>query len=80
MRSNINLPLAAGLILNLVRLLIIHTDTEKWLREHWNLPHWFWHFVGGAACALMLLGLIMIAMKPERLEALRQWKNNLFGG
>lgn len=79
MRSNINFPLAAGLILNLIRLLIIHTDTEKWLREHWNLPTWFWHLVGGAAAALMLLGLIMM-MKPERLEALWQWKKNLFGG
>ncbi len=80
MKSVINLPLAAGLILNLVRLLIINSGAETWLREHWKLPHWFWHFVGGAAAALMLLGLIMIAMKPERLEAFRQWKDNLFGG
>ena len=80
MKPNMNLPLAAGLILNLVRLLIINSGAEKWLRENWKLPHWFWHFVGGVACALMLLGLIAMRMKPERLEALRQRKNKLFGG
>lgn len=40
MKSNFNLPLAAGLILNLVRLLIINSDAEKWLQEYLHLPHW----------------------------------------
>ncbi len=79
MKPNINLPLAIGLILNLVRLLIIHTEAEVWLRENWRLPTWFWHFVGGAAAALMLLGLAL-AFRPQLGEKLCQWKNNLFGG
>lgn len=77
MKSGFNLPLATGLLLNLVRLLIIHTDTEKWLQEHLHFPGWFWHFVGGAACALMLLGLIL--MCPQAAEKLHTFKDNLFG-
>ncbi len=79
MKPNINLPLAIGLILNLVRLLIIHSKAEVWLRENWRLPTWFWHFVGGAAAALMLLGLVLL-MKPERLAACKQWFIHFLGG
>ncbi len=79
MKPNTNLPLTAGLLLNLARLLILNSGAEKWLRENWNLPHWFWHFVGGAACALMLLGLVLLC-RPEWGEKLCQWKHNLFGG
>jgi len=79
MKSDFPLPLAAGLLLNLVRQLIIHTDTEIWLREHLHLHHWFWHFVGGAAAALMLWGLIVGFLGPEKLEKLQNFKNTLFG-
>ncbi len=79
MKPIVNLPLSIGLILNLVRLLIINSGAETWLREHWKLPTWFWHFVGGAAAALMLLGLAL-AFRPQWGEKLCQWKNNLFGG
>lgn len=74
-----NLPLAIGLILNLVRLLILHTPAEKWLQEHLKLSNGFWHFVGGAACALMLWGCVL-ACRPELAEKLRTFKNNLLGG
>ena len=77
MRSDFPLPLAAGLILNLVRLLVINSDAEKWLQKYLHLPHRTWHFVGGAACALMLLGLIL--MCPQAAEKLRTFKDNLFG-
>ncbi len=79
MKSIANLPLAIGLILNLVRLLVINSNAKQWLQENWKLPTWFWHFVGGAAAALMLLGLVL-AFRPERGEKLCQWKHNLFGG
>lgn len=74
-----NLPLAIGLILNLVRLLILHSPAEKWLQDHLKLPHWFWHFVGGAACALMLWGCVLL-LRPEVTEKLRAFKNHLLGG
>lgn len=77
MNPNMNLPLAAGLLLNVVRLLIIHTDAEKWLEEHLKLPNGFWHFAGGLACALMLLGIIF--MYPGAAEKLQTFKNHLFG-
>lgn len=73
-----NLPLAIGLLLNLVRLLILHSPAEEWLREHWKLSHRFWHFVGGAACALMLWGCVLM-LRPELAEKLRTFKNHLFG-
>ncbi len=79
MKHSINLPLAIGLILNLVRLLIIHSEAEVWLRENWRLPTWFWHFVGGAAAALMLLGLVLL-MKPAWLAACKQWFIHFLGG
>ena len=79
MKSNFPLPLCAGLLLNLVRLLIVHTDTEIWLREHLGLPHWFWHLVGGLAAALMLWGLIVGFLSPEKLEKLQAFKTQLFG-
>lgn len=77
MKSGLNLPLCAGLILNLVRLLIINSDVEKWLQKYLRLPHWTWHFVGGLAAGLMLLGLIL--MCPQAAEKLRTLKDNLFG-
>lgn len=79
MKSGLNLPLAAGLILNLVRLLIINSDAEKWLQQYLRLPHWFWHLVGGLAAGLMLWGLIVGFLGPEKLEKLRILKDNLFG-
>lgn len=77
MSSGFNLPLGAGLFLNLVRLLIVHTDTEKWLQENLKFPRWTWHFVGGVACALMLVGLIY--MCPQAVEKLHAFKDHLFG-
>lgn len=77
MKSGMNLPLCAGLILNLVRLLIINSDAEKWLQQYLRLPHWFWHLVGGLAAGLMLLGLIL--MCPQAAEKLRAFKTHLFG-
>ena len=77
MKSDFPLPLAAGLILNLVRLLIVHSDAEKWLQQYLRLPHWFWHLVGGLACGLMLWGLIL--MCPQAAEKLRAFKTHLFG-
>ena len=79
MKSGLNLPLCAGLILNLVRLLIINSDAEKWLQQYLRLPHWTWHFVGGLAAGLMLWGLIVGFLGPEKLEELRTLKDNLFG-
>lgn len=73
-----NHPLAIGLILNLVRLLVLHSPAEEWLREHWKLSHGFWHFVGGAACALMLWGCVLM-LCPELAEKLHTLKNHLFG-
>lgn len=77
MKSGMNLPLCAGLILNLVRLLIVNSDAEKWLQQYLRLPHWTWHFVGGLAAGLMLLGLIL--MCPQAAEKLRAFKTHLFG-
>lgn len=77
MKSDFPLPLAAGLILNLVRLLIINSDAEKWLQKYLHLPHWTWHFVGGLTCGLMLWGLIL--MCPQAVEKLHAFKTHLFG-
>lgn len=73
-----NLPLAIGLLLNLVRLLILHSPAEKWLQEHLKLSTGFWHFVGGAACALMLWGCVL-TLCPELAKKLHTFKNHLFG-
>ena len=77
MKSGLNLPLCAGLILNLVRLLIINSDAEKWLQQYLRLPHWFWDLVGGLAAGLMLWGLIL--MCPQAVKKLRAFKDHLFG-
>ena len=53
--------LAAGLILNALRLLCANSAAESWLAAHWGLSAWFWHFLGGLACALMLAGLLRMA-------------------
>ena len=73
-----NLPLAIGLLLNAARLLILDTPAETWLREHLKLSTGFWHFVGGAACALALWGLVL-ACRPELAEKLHTFKTHLFG-
>jgi len=78
MNPKTNLPLTAGLLLNLVRLLVLNSGAERWLRENWNLPPWSWHFVGGAACALMLIGLVRLALGEEGCARLRAWKRKLF--
>lgn len=77
MKPDLPLPLCAGLILNLVRLLIVNSDAEKWLQKNLHFPHWTWHFVGGLAAGLMLWGLIL--MCPQAVKKLRAFKDHLFG-
>ncbi len=76
MRHNINPALALGIILNCANLLLTHLHVYERLK----VPKTAQGFITGAVAGCLLVGLIVLALGPERMEALKEWKTHLFGG
>ncbi len=76
MKCNINPALALGIILNCANLMLKHLHVYEALK----IPQRAQGFITGAVAGCLLVGLIVLALGPERMEALKEWKTQLFGG
>ncbi len=76
MRHNINPALALGIILNFTNLMLKHLHVYEALK----VPQRAQGFITGAVAGCLLVGLVILALGPERMTAFKEWKSHLFGG
>ena len=71
--------LAIGLTLNFIQMVMKHLGIYQKLPIPEKAQDFLAGFLTGAAMALLFFGLIL-TLRPEWMEKVREWKMNLFGG
>ena len=71
--------LAIGICLNALQLLLKHLEIYQKLPIPEKAQDFVAGFLTGMAIATLLIGLIL-SVRPEVMDRIREWKMNLFGG
>ena len=71
--------LAIGICLNALQLICKHLGVYQRLPVSEKVQDFLAGFLTGAAIAFLLLGLIL-SVRPDLMDRVREWKMNLFGG
>ena len=71
--------LVIGLCLNAFNLICRHMGVYQRLPVSEKVQDFLAGFLTGAAIAFLFLGLLL-TLRPEWMEKVRDWKMNLFGG
>ena len=71
--------LAIGICLNAFQLICKHLGVYQRLPVSEKVQDFLAGFLTGAASAFLLLGLIL-SVRPDLMDRVKEWKWNLFGG